>query len=112
MAQASHISFSSLSLPDYWQFSRFLSDSDLKSICLICDGAWMPTCNQAGLWWILQDPLNLSHIGDGAQACVLGLSLHVELSACLWGLRMVVHLGFSRMLVFSDSALLVRSPDL
>lgn len=55
------------------------------SIQLICDGAWMPSSNEAGLGWVLRDPVDLSYIGGGAQVCVLCSSLQAELSACLAG---------------------------
>lgn len=69
--------------------------------------AWDYSSNAAGLGWILQDPATLGHSGGGAEACVMDFALQAELSACLWGLRMVIRRGFSSILLFKDSAVLV-----
>lgn len=80
---------------------------DSSVICLICDGAWNSTTNEAGLGWILQDPISLSHSKGGAQACVLASALQAELLACLWGLRKAINRGFTKVLLFSDCVVLV-----
>ncbi|XP_021848080.2 uncharacterized protein [Spinacia oleracea] len=76
-------------------------------ICLVSDGAWLAASNNAGLGWVLQDPVSLVRVGGGAQACVVGSALQAELTACLWGLQMVVRRGFARVLIFTDSAIMV-----
>lgn len=77
-------------------------------ICIILDGAWMPVSNQAGVGWILRDPVSLATLGGGAQACVLGCALQAELLACLYVVRMASRRGYMRILLYSDSAILVR----
>ncbi|XP_056698604.1 uncharacterized protein [Spinacia oleracea] len=76
-------------------------------VCLLSDGAWMSTSNNAGLGWVLQDPVSLSQVGGGAQACILDSALQAELNACLMGVQMEVRRGFSRILLYSDSSILV-----
>lgn len=56
----------------------------LIDICLICDGAWLASSNEAGIDWILQDPFTLFHVGGRAQACVLGSALHVQHTSFMW----------------------------
>ncbi|XP_056695270.1 uncharacterized protein [Spinacia oleracea] len=51
-------------------------------ICLLSDGAWVSSNNNAGIGWILQDPISLIQLGGGAQACVLASALQAELTAC------------------------------
>lgn len=67
----------------------------------------MSTSNEAWIGWILQDPVTLSHVAGGSQACVLASALQAELTACLHGVQMAVKRGYSRVLLCSDSSLLV-----
>lgn len=76
--------------------------------CLIFDGAWMPTSNQARVDWILRDPVLLAVSGRGAQACVLGSALQAELLACYYAVRMAIRRGYLRVFLYSDSGSLVR----
>ncbi|XP_021839984.1 uncharacterized protein [Spinacia oleracea] len=76
-------------------------------ICLLSDGAWVSSNNNAGIGWILQDPISLIQQGGGAQACVLASALQAELTACLRGVEMAVRRGYSRLLIYSDSSILV-----
>ncbi|XP_056685549.1 uncharacterized protein [Spinacia oleracea] len=87
--------------------SSAVSDFSAFDICVICDGAWMSSSNEGGLGWILQNPSTSAHVGGGAQACVLASALQAELSACLWGVRMAICRGYSRILVYTDSSSVV-----
>lgn len=76
--------------------------------CVVSDGAWLSSCNQAGIGWILQHPLCFSILGGGAQTCVLGSALQADLTACLWAVRMALRRGFYKLLLYSNCSLLVQ----
>lgn len=77
-------------------------------VCLVFDGAWIAPGNRAGVAWVFRDMVTLSAIGGGAQACILGSALQAEVKACELGLRAAHRRGFSSLLVYTDSAILVR----
>lgn len=87
--------------------SSAVSGLSALDICVICDGAWSSSSNEAGIGWILQNPSTLAHVGGGAQACVLSSALQAELSACLRGVRIAISRGYSRILVYTDSSSVV-----
>lgn len=88
--------------------SSLISVQDMGfDVCILFDGAWDASSNNAGIGWIIQDPSSLLCIGGGAQACILGSALQAELSACLGAIKMALHKGFSRLMLCSDCAVLV-----
>ncbi|XP_056698724.1 uncharacterized protein [Spinacia oleracea] len=79
----------------------------MTGVCLVIDGAWTPD-NLAGVAWIFRDNNSHDSLGGGAQACILGSPLQAELKACALGLRAAVRKGYSSLLIYFDSASLVR----
>ncbi|XP_021847973.2 uncharacterized protein [Spinacia oleracea] len=79
---------------------------DFSVICLICDGAWNSTTNGVRLD-SSRSYNSVPFWGGGGQACVLASTLQAELLACLWGLRMAINRGFTKVLLFSNCAVLI-----
>ncbi|XP_056698192.1 uncharacterized protein [Spinacia oleracea] len=78
------------------------------TVRLVFDGSWIPGSNQAGVGWTFTDSVSFASLGGGARACIVDSPLHAELRACVLGLRAAVKRGFSSLLLFTDSTILIR----
>lgn len=78
------------------------------AVCLIVDGAWDALTYAAGLGWVFCNWRSLSVFRGGARACRASSALQAEFMACYVGLKKALAAGFRVLLVYTDSADLVR----
>ncbi|XP_021743897.1 uncharacterized protein LOC110709956 [Chenopodium quinoa] len=88
--------------PSLPHFIRLNDPTVECDICLTFDGSWSDKDHRAGMGWYLSSDLSSPPIGGGAQAGFSSSALHVELLACLLGLRHTWDQGYSSVRVFTD----------
>ncbi|XP_021759557.1 uncharacterized protein LOC110724448 [Chenopodium quinoa] len=77
------------------------------TVILIVDGAWDSSDCRAGMSWCFYSLDTASSLGGAARACFSLSAFQAELQACLFGLKMALQRGYSRILLRTDCLLLV-----
>uniref|UniRef100_A0A803L9U7 RNase H type-1 domain-containing protein n=1 Tax=Chenopodium quinoa TaxID=63459 RepID=A0A803L9U7_CHEQI len=78
-----------------------------QEIIILTDGSWQKHSGNAGMAWVTTTD-EITYADGGGNFTRTSSTLHAELLACLGGIRWAKELGYERITVYADLAIIIH----